>query len=72
MNEVNVYDLITDRICGISHPPEVYERSFTEGGCTVEGVVGVEESILLCWSLNTGRICGACEGGRRMEERNSK
>ena len=57
MNEVNVYDLIADSICGIFHPCDVYEGGFTEGSCTVESGVGVEECILLCWDLNTGRIC---------------
>ena len=58
MNEVNVYDLIADRIRGISHPPEVYEGGFTESSGTVEGGVGVEECVLLCWGLNMARICG--------------
>ena len=35
----------------------------TEGGSAVEGGVRVEESILLCWGLDTRRICE--EGKRR-------
>ena len=68
MNDPNVYDLIADIICFISHPRDVYEGGFTEGGGAVEGGVGVEKCILLCWSLNTGRICVAGERGRRREE----
>ena len=65
MSEFNIYDLIADRICGISHPRDVYEGGLTEGGSTVEGGVRVEECVLLCWSLYTGRICegGVGEGG---------
>ena len=61
MNEPNVYDLVVAKICGISLPRDVYEGGFTEGGGAVEGGVGVAESVLLCWGLNTGRICGVCE-----------
>ena len=58
MNEVNVYNLIADTICVILHPRDVYGGGFTEGSGTVEGGVRVEECILLCWGLSTGRICG--------------
>ena len=58
MNEVNVDDLVADRVCVILHPHDVYEGGFTEGSGAVEGGVRVEESVLLCWGLNTGRICG--------------
>ena len=62
MNEVNVYDLIADNISSISLPHDVYEGGFTEGSGTVEGGVRVEECILLCRGLNTGRICGGKKG----------
>ena len=68
MNEVNIYDLIADTICVIFHPRDVYGGGFTEGGGTVEGGVRVEECILLCWGLNTARICGICEEGKRRRE----
>ena len=58
MNELNIYDLVADMICVILHPRDIYGGGFTECGCTVEGGVGVKECILLCWGLNTGRICG--------------
>ena len=60
MNELNVYDLFADTLCGISHPCDVYGGGVTEGGSAVEGGVRVEECILLCWGLYTRRIC---EGG---------
>ena len=78
MNEINIYDLFVDTLCSISHPCDVYGGGVTEGGSAVEGGVRVEECILLCWSLNTGRICVACgrgrriKGGRRREEILSK
>ena len=64
MNEVNIYDLIADTICVIFLPHDVYKGGFTEGSGTVEGGVRVEECILLCWGLNTGRICGGKKGRR--------
>ena len=66
MSELNVYDLIADRICVISHPPDVYDRGFTEGGSAVEGGVRVEECILLWWSLYIGRICEEEKRRRRV------
>ena len=66
MSEINIYDLIADtRVWGIFHPPDDYGGGFTEGGSAIEGGVRVEESILLCWGLYTGRICegGVGEGG---------
>ena len=68
MNEVNVYDLFADTLCGISHPCDVYVGGLTEGGSAVKSGVRVEECILLCWGLYTGRVCVACERGRRIKE----
>ena len=67
MSEINIYDLIANRICVISHPRDDYDGGFTEGGSAVESGVRVEECILLCWSLYTGRICVARERGRRIK-----
>ena len=66
MHEVNVYDLIADRICVVSHPRDVYAGGLTEGGSAVESGVRVEECILLCWGLDTRRICEEGKKRRRV------
>ena len=70
VSEINIYDLIADTICGIFHPRDVYVGGLTEGGSAIEGGVRAEECILLCWGLDTGRICegGVGEGGGGGEE----
>ena len=67
MSEINIYDLFADKICVVSHPRDDYVGGLTEGGSAVEGGVRVEECILLCWGLYTGRICVARERGRRIK-----